>query len=188
MSTSIYNAYRMRKSSDLWPFLREIQERIRPVILTEMRHRIGTEFCDVSVSKDEALYYSSENHARWAVAKKRVWEKYLEASDQPFISEYDFDACVAIREHKKRLYLIHYSGQPVRNVFRFLREDSRVEEYGYWSSTDDMPSGVTRRMWLRRRATWDAIHENWDSYLSFDISSPRSMAAAYTRIQYESSK
>ena len=187
MSTGIYNAYRMHKSSDLWPFMREIRSRIRPIIIAELRRRIGVEACDISVTSEEAKYYSSECRARWVIAKKQLWEKYLEASEKPFVSEYDFDASINVREYKKRLYLIHHSGHAVRDVFRFLRKDSRVEEYSYQNSTDDMPPGVTRRMWLRRRKTWNSIYENWFSYLSLDISSPSSMATAYTRILYDDS-
>jgi len=175
MSTKIYNAYRVKKSRDLWPLLRDI----RRIAEANVRRMINEFYDDVhkDISTKSPLYKAARKRglnpyeARESVTRKVVHRGYRIQSTTMERTLFNFDASVTVREHKGRYYLITYADwfSPVGKCFEFLREDPRLEDYHYQNQCD-RPKEISARAWKAREKVWDAIDEaGWWDYLSLII-------------------
>lgn len=157
MSFKVYEAYRIKSGLQLFDVMASLrttaQERVRNVLQTQYTETLkdptwleglvppNTNLEELTVRKIDLLF-REQYGAQLSHLENSVW---------------NFDLTLTIWEHKKRYYLVpHKPGFLLTNVLDFLQEDSQLEEYGYWDSSD-RPKGVSPAAWRTRKKIWTHI-------------------------------
>lgn len=180
MSTKIYNAYKLRDPTKLWPFLR----RLRPRVETAARAQLNKVADGLAAEvKPEALKEkvdSGDYHCEWEARKSIVWDfldkAYRKADRLMVRTQLDFTVTLSVREHKGDYYLIAHEGDGMLGVLTGALIRSRsVVEYHYQDSTD-RPEEIAEDDWRERQRTWSRIMgphgEQWWDFLSLNIVCP----------------
>ena len=186
MGWKIYTAYRMKKSEDLWPFVRDARRRAVANVrekITAAHHKLasGQVVWNSSTYKGMIERGIPEDRARCIAAEKLLTKAYRAQSVKLQRHEMDFDTTISIREHEGRLYLIPSTGTATRGTLDFLAEDPRLEDFAFWTGSD-RPDDVLESTWDERRAIWSALDAGcteqgnlgtdcWDDYLVIDVCS-----------------
>jgi hypothetical protein len=163
MSTKVYTAYRLKKSSDLWSFVRSanatamknVQERIRE-IHSDLMKTAPSESVDFG---DLVERYQDEGKARSRIASDALLKGYGEQLSSSHRNDFDFNVSIAIWEHKKGLYIRPFCDMRMRDVLDFLKRDRRLQDFSFWDNTD-RPKRITEKQWKARGRVWDAIDED----------------------------
>ncbi len=172
MSTKIYTAYRLRKSRDLWPFVRDTRVKainnIRKTLLAlEPQMEVDVESEDYR----RWLKHLSPAGARNQVVARILREGYRAQLGSPDRNFFNFDVNIGVWEYRHRLYLIPFCDSLMRDVLRFLRRDPRLEDFCYFNNTD-RPRGISQAAWDARGIIWDAIDAaGWHDHIVIDICS-----------------
>lgn len=185
MSVKIYTAYRLRKSSDLWPFARDTRRKAIKRLHVKLQEAFKTLAVEVSKSP-EYQQKMLENSSRADfelrfMTERDLTQRYREAMIQPYKDAFDFDISITVREHRGRLYLIPSCGMGAFGCLDFLKRDKRLEDFAYWNNTDK-PNHISKEDWELRGAVWDALDSGattkgqlytdaWSDYLVIEISS-----------------
>jgi hypothetical protein len=175
VSTKIYTAYRLKRTKDFWPFLRDVRRKGVKNVQKELQKLQKT--CLDNVDSDSDAYKKqislgiTPEKAKQYIAEKFILEGYRGQQGKSERNPFDFDVTIAVREHKGRLYLIPHCDMLMRKVFDFLKRDPRLEDFCYFNNTD-RPKHITQTEWEKRKIIWDAINntpEGWDDYIVIDI-------------------
>lgn len=174
MSMKIHTAYRLKKSSDLWPFVNDTYRRGEEEVKKTLMSIYAEHAAEVNITSEEyksALKnYNNEEKAKRAVAHDFVSQGYRKSAQDPYRGLFDFDVSLAIRQHKGKLYIVPYADMRMKNVLDFLDKDVRLTDFAYWNNTD-MPEGVSSREWAKRRKVWDEMDTEggWSNHLLMGI-------------------
>jgi hypothetical protein len=174
MSTKIYRAYRLNKNSDFWPFVSDTKKRGVEEVQKVLRS-LYTSMAGVVEQKDVDAYIErfgsrSESRARHEIAHQRAREGYRDQLGRSERDVFDFDVCIAIRNHKRRIYLIPYCDSLMRKTLDFLDQDPRLDDFAYWNNTDRKEE-VSAREWKHRGKIWDEMDKKWQEFVHLDICS-----------------
>lgn len=172
MSLKVYTAYRLRKSSDLWPFIHDTRvkaEKNCKAVLKEL-YLSGMDQVDTNADdyKKELAFAGDEKRARLTIVRRDVRQGYYDQLQSSERDIFHFDVSITFHQHKGRLYVLPYCDMLMRKVLDFLKKDKRLEDFCYWNNTDPL-EGVSDRQWKARGRVWDAITDNWDDMLCVDI-------------------
>ena len=183
MSTKIYTAYRLKKSEDFWPFLRETRlkgvENVRKV-LTKLYNGLLMEVDTKSEAYQKSLdILKDEQLARGMIVERLICDNYRRQANNAERDPFDFDVSIAVREHEGRLYLIPRCDMLMRRVLDFLKRDPRLEDFSYWNNSD-RPEGIAQKEWDQRGEIWDALDrcrtspgvlykDGWSDYVLIEI-------------------
>jgi len=173
MSTKVYVAYRLRRNSDLWSFLRDTRVRAEENCRDVLKELYKAQLPDVDTTSDAfkeqlPLYDGDELRVRIGVVRKKIREGYLSQLRSSERDLFDFDVSLTVHEHAGRLYVIPYCDMLMKRVLDFLKQDKRLTDFAYWDNTDQ-PEEVSARAWKERGRIWDKINDNWDDMLCLDI-------------------
>jgi hypothetical protein len=184
MSTKIYTAYRLRKSSDLWPFVRDTRRKALQRLHVRLQEAFKVMALEVSKSpeyqqkvRDGDLSESTLHFMTERALTQRYREQSIKSEKDPF----DFDIWITIREYRRKLYLLPSCGMGAHGCLDFLKRDKRLEDFAYWNSSDK-PRHISQEDWDTRGVVWDALDSGptvrgqlhtdaWSDYLVLDISS-----------------
>lgn len=145
MSTKIYTAYRLKKSSDLWPFVHDCYTRGERAVVNVFRRLLRSSSYDA------------------------ITAKYREQAGSPYRNEWNFDVTIAIRERRGRIYVIPHCDMRMAKACDFLKRDRRLDDFAYWNNTD-RPKTVTARAWAHRACVWNALSAaGWGNCLTVTI-------------------
>jgi hypothetical protein len=190
VSTKVYTAYRLKRSEDLWAFVRDIRRQAMPAI-----HKVLQElFLGLAEELRRADPALSGSDLRIA-AEQRLTREYRDQLGKGERNTFDFDVNITIREHEGRLYLIPYCDMFMRDVLDFLKDDPRLEDFAYWDNSDQ-PEDVSDADWAARKALWDAMDSGctipdqlysdaWSDYLVFEICSYHALWKIKPRFKLE---
>lgn len=179
MSTKVYVAYKLKKSGDLWAFLRDTIKQGRKNVraaLVKLHHTYMADVDTKSPEYVEALgrYEGDEWLTQFRLANNFLRKEYRSQQTSMERNPFHFDVSLGIWENKGSLYIIPYCDMFMRNVLDFLKKNTRLEDFCYWNNTDE-PKGMPRSVWKARGKVWDAIHDNgWENHLWIDVCSPSS--------------
>jgi hypothetical protein len=174
MSTKIYVAYRLKDSRHLWPFVRDTRRRGEENVKKELVKLYKTMLDGVDTKSEAyqktlAVYNGDEEIARLRIVGNAIREMYRAQLGKLERDTFNFDVCVAIREHADRLYVIPHCDSLMCKALDFLKRDKRLEDYAYWNNTD-RPSHISQRQWDQRGRIWDAIDSaGWGDHLVIPI-------------------
>lgn len=166
MSTKIYNAFKIKRKSQLWAVLRDIQtqalanvkQRIWDTYWNEMI-RInpeGEEYQEV-IRKKEHLFDKD-----WAVRLEVVRERYSKGVKENATaherSNFDIDVSLVVHQHESGYYLRAFCDQVscLGGALNFLYKHPQLVDFHYQNQTD-RPENITARQWNQRRKVWDDI-------------------------------
>lgn len=184
MSTKVYEAYRLRRKSDLWPLVRDVRRKA----LKRLQPKLQEAFkqCVLTVSKtpeyqQKVLEGDKSESTLMFMAERHLNHLYRDASISATKDLYDFDIWITIREFRGRLYLIPSCGIGAKGCLDFLKRDKRLEDFAYWNNSDQ-PRHISREDWETRGVIWDALDSGptvkgqlytdaWSDYLVLDINS-----------------
>ncbi len=175
MSLKIYTAYKLKKSSDLWPWLRDTRRRAELEVVGVLRKLYASmgEAVDTDSDdyKERVKNGQSDAYVRLQIAHNTMRERYRDQLTQGQRDTFDFDVNLVVREYQKGLYIIPYGDMMMRHVFDFLKEDSRLVDFAYWNNTDE-PDDVTPQQWGRRGHVWNEIDKDarWQDYMVIEVS------------------
>lgn len=163
MSTKVYEAYRLKDSSQLWEFIadtkRSGQRNVQKMMIDILARRCAT----ANVDPTSSNYYDLESKI-----KKEYQEGFINPSWNPFC----YDVKLSFRKKGRHHYIIPYQDQMPRfyKVLDFLKRDKRLEPYHYWNNTDK-DKKVSSREWTARGKVWEYFCSdyNWDSQLILEI-------------------
>jgi hypothetical protein len=184
VSLVIYPAYRLKRTSDLWPFIRDTRRKGEAAVLTV----INRTYDDVSARLDpqrgqlkQAIATASppinEPALRDKVAREIIRRLYRIASTSSLRwVGLDFDVSVTFREHHGRIYVIPYADRaaPVARCLDFLAKDRRLEDFHYQNASDK-PAKISRQAWQARAKVWHELtsksgpRDPWCDYLTLTI-------------------
>jgi len=175
MSIKVYAAYRLKKSTDLWPWLRDTRRQGEEEVRGVLRKMYG-EFADeVDPHSDEykkcaTVSGRSEAAIRLNIAHKAIRDGYKGQLTDPYRGPFNFDVSLTVREHKKRLYIIPHCDYPMSKTLDFLKADPRLEDFAYWDNTDH-PEHISYSDWKKRRKVWESLTEgnDWEDYLAIVV-------------------
>jgi hypothetical protein len=186
MSTKIYNSYKLKRKSDLWPLVRDIRIQATKNVKKKLKEIYKTFIsCSSSIDqttsefKDQQEYYTNLYKATEQqiidlvcieLADAAIVERYKKATISMARDFFNFDVSVGFRQNKGKIYLKYYADMEMRNVFIFLVKDPRLEEYHYQNQTDP-PDYIPEKDWGKRRKEWNDLIDNgsWEDVLTLDI-------------------
>lgn len=192
MSTKVYEAYKLRRAEDLWPFVRDARRKAEKRAQDILRKVLRQLASGVDTSSDayrkefdghplkDVNPARAEERVRLRLGNRFLEEAHRKQSREPYRNMFDFSASFVFREHGGRLYVIPHRGEPfgVRDhgvygdVFDFFRKDPRLVDFSYWNNTDRL-EGVTQRAWDARGRVWEAIdQEGWRDSLIVEVCAP----------------
>jgi hypothetical protein len=178
VSTKVYNAYRVKRSSELWVVLRDIDRTATANVVAA----INGVYDDISARYDrnkDPLKREIEKKgpdypevgARERLAQRLIRRLYRIQSSRMDRCGINFDASVTVRQNRGRFYLIWYADclSPVARCFDFMDDDPRLEDFHYQNQTD-RPDGISASAWAHRRKVWAEIYQaGWDHFLTLVI-------------------
>jgi hypothetical protein len=165
VSTKIYNAFRVKKSVDLWPFLWRLRDTARENIKVALKahyhdlvNRISPEAPDYRKARAESD--RPDHSIRLSLARDLVRNRFRENVTQSERDTYSLEVSVAVYPHKGRYYLRTFceSASVLRDVLDFVEQLPELEEYHYQNQTD-RPEEVSAREWSERKRVWEEITE-----------------------------
>jgi hypothetical protein len=174
MSLKVYEAYRLKRSSDYWKLTKDIQKTATLKLRTHLAELFMKLMDGVDVNSEKyktgIQKGTSEGSLRAEIVDGFLRDMYKESTISPYRSTFNFDVSVAFREYRGRVYLIPYAD--IQGLFDFLEEDPRLEDYHYQNQTD-RPVTISRTEWGRRARVWNALSDadRWSYYTLVDICS-----------------
>jgi hypothetical protein len=188
VSTKVYEAYKMVNAKDLWPFVRDVQQKAELAAKTILKKVLVGLASNIDTSSDEYQKYKTSSYvekdeelARLGFADMKMIKGYLGQLGSAENNPFDFSASLVFREYKKEIYIIPHRGMPFGvkrkdsmwgDVFSFLRRDPRVVDFAYWNNTD-RPRNISAREWEARGRVWDALDANgWRANLVYEVTAP----------------
>lgn len=163
MSIKIYDAYKVIGKGDLWNIIWAIEDQATENVVQALKDLYWDMMIRVDLQDPEYLknanpedpgnWYSRISHVR-----RKIQEKYKEARESPYPDDFNFDVTIAVSPYKGFLYVRAFADRASRmsGVLAFLNDHPRLRDYHYQNSCD-MPKGVSKREWSRRRRTWEAL-------------------------------
>lgn len=176
MSIKVFNTYKLRKASDLWPLVSDIKTRATKNVQKVLRDAYANLTVALKASDPELLakqkewaplnlHESSPVHewthemfdyrTRLMVAHDRILKHYKESAAKPYRTGADFDASVVFRELRGNVYVSTFADFPMNKVFAFLQRDPRVRDYHYQNQSDR--PRVPAKDWEERKAVWEEM-------------------------------
>ncbi len=175
MSTKIYEAYRLKKKSDMWPLVHDLYAKGRLILKKEMRNLYAVA-SDKLLQEDLAAGKEPPEHGSYLFrAQQVVRDEMKRAEASPYRGDFwNIETTICIREYKGRMVFIPYTEND--EIRKLLKNDPRLTEYGYWNNTDE-PKGMDLREWNRRKHYYDDMDsaKKWHNYLALEIGSSKSM-------------
>lgn len=175
----------MKRSSDLWTFVRDIRD--KGVALA--RKELNKSYMNIAreIPKDSPDYqrklagkpsWRSEDDLLLSLGHDLFLERMREMRKDPELADVlsNYKSSLTFREHKGRIYIIPYLGYLCEGLRKVLEKDDRLEEYGYWNNTD-RPEEVSARQWAARKKVWEPMtdSEPWHDMLVLEIVCPNNM-------------
>lgn len=91
---------------------------------------------------------------------RKCFQAALEASRSETRNFFCIDASFNAWFYKGKFYIIPYGE---RCILEDFQPPERAEEYAYWNNTDQ-PETLTRKQWVARGKTWDAVClDDWNA-------------------------
>jgi hypothetical protein len=184
MSTKIWTAYKLKQSSQLWPFVHHVRlkttknvQNVLRKLYTDLQLNVDVKSEAYAVELEKQKNFvkplsKTESHwrASFEIAHENIKRLYKEASISSQRDFFDFDVSLAFRSWKGGIYVIPHCDMQVRNVLDFLKHDKRLRDYHYQNQTD-MSSNITTREWKERERVWNEMDEAdcWKDVLVLDI-------------------
>lgn len=109
-----------------------------------------------------------EQLARASILDKQLVRQYRIESYNSDSKRRVFDSYVTFQEHKKSVYLFHYSNAIFLCGLEFLETDHRVEDFHY-KPDEEKPAIVSARDWMRRARVWKELAAKPEPVLTLDI-------------------
>lgn len=175
MSTKIYDAYKLKKASELPEVLDYIEKRARREIKDKLKALYWEYMIHIDPDRepDYHLYrqrHWSDDKARLRLAHDQIMAKFKGAHIKPYRDRMDLTVYVVVYLHKKQVYLRavcdHVSA--LGGSLDFLKRYNRVEDYYYQNQTDP-PENVPTRQWKRRSQVWHEILQRDSNALRLDL-------------------
>jgi hypothetical protein len=179
MSMKVYNAFRLKRSVDLWSFLWALRDTAQ----ANIRSALKTHYVDLvqQMDSDDPSYQEARakdpERPEWSFrlyrAHNLVINSYKENSTKPNRDTYSLDVTVAVYPHNGRYYLRTFceSVSVVGTVLDFVEQLPELEDYHYQNQSD-RPDEVSAREWAQRRDTWNAIvdnNQNIGNHVTLDV-------------------
>lgn len=169
MSTKIYEAYRLKKSSDLWAFTHDTYIEGRKILKAQIRtlyENLLKKKADAAIAEGRKPLIGEGLFE----AQKTVRDLLKEEETSPYKSYLNLNVTLTLREYKGRIVVIPYGDN--KEVSKLLKSDPRLVEYSYWNNTD-RPEEVSAREWKRRETFYDGMDssKHWKQYLLIELGS-----------------
>lgn len=182
MSLKAYDWYRVKKSSDFWPLVKDITRKGRLNAKVKLREvylklaegvDMGTASFQEAVANERSNWNVSERQAidlaRIRCANRLINDGYKRAQGSIYRDMFDFDVWVRFCKHRGRVYLNPHADMMMRGCLRFIGRDPRVEDFSYWDNADP-PDDVSPRDWGARKRVWTDLAERMnDGTVFIDI-------------------
>lgn len=182
MSTKVYTAYKIRRSSNFWPVVHDTiingRKSVKKILLNIYKNMISNTDIESEDYKKEFEKHLSLNKntnlvealTKIEVVHNKLTKEYKNAHDSIYRSEYNFDVSVAFYPYKGDVYIRPFCDMLMSKSLDFLNDDKRIREFRYWNNTD-RPDDITDRQWNERAKVWDGIFKEYDIWdmVSTDI-------------------
>lgn len=186
MSTKIYTAYKIRRSSNFWPVVHDTiingRKNVKKILNNIYKEQISnTDICKQFISEDYKKEFEKQSKlnkntnlikalAKIETVHNKLIKGYKNAHINIYREEYNFDVSVAFYPYKGDIYIRPFCDMLMSKSLDFLNEDKRLREFGYWNNSD-RPDNLTERQWNERAKVWDGIFKEYDIWdmVSVDI-------------------
>lgn len=189
MSTKVYNAYKLINKNDLWSFIRDVKIKATKNIKDVLKDVYFSEMDKInkdseifqkhykSIFENPYIKITKENEklnsekVLLSTANEIITEKYRKSSTSMERDIFDFDVNIAFYENKKKIYFRHFADIRMRDVFNFLKQDTRIVDFHYQNQSDQ-PESIPVREWNHRGKVWDEIFSEpglTSTYLTLEL-------------------
>lgn len=162
MSFQVYDAYKVKRRDQLWPLLREIQDRGRANVIQRFKEIYWDRMIHLDPENETLKKYCETYGIEWPARLRTVNEELKEFFKASAVSrergEGDIDVSVSVYEHPSGFYLRVNCDQVscLRGCLDFVHTHTKVRDFHFQNSSN-RPRKVSARDWMTRRRVWDEL-------------------------------
>lgn len=168
MSTKIWEAYRLKEGVDLWGFVQDIRPKVQKRITKKLYEISGNliertkEKKDLRVEVLKAYGISdpekSDREITHHETSRWLFERYREATMQPYKDVWDFDVSIVFVACRGRWLLVPFPGSGlIKGMLDCLKKDKRLEDYHYQDQVDEDEAPCSDEEWEQRKKDWNEV-------------------------------
>lgn len=162
MSFQVYDAYKVKRRDQLWPLLREIQEKGRANVIQRFKEIYWDRMIHLDPENETLTKYRESYGIEWPARLRTVQEELKGAFKEGAVSqvrgENDIDIFVSVYEHPSGFYLrINCDNVScLSGCLDFIRTHPKVRDFHFQTSSD-RPRKISARDWMNRRKVWNGM-------------------------------